>query len=158
LATNNDSSPTAKGATDGTAHAELQVDGVAMVRLLGPQDRLLTTIEHQFPQVTVLVRGNQVTLEGPADEVAAAERLVSELILLVMPKTARYANIGELSAADPQLLAEIVGTARNLAEQHANGQFRLVFNSGEDAGQTVFHVHAHVLTGGTLEEGSLGQL
>ena len=66
-----------------TAHAEFQVDGVAMVRLLGPQDRLLTTIERQYPEVTLLVRGNQVTLDGPAQQVHAAERLVQELILLV---------------------------------------------------------------------------
>jgi phosphate starvation-inducible PhoH-like protein len=62
LATFNDSSPSGEA----IAHAELQVDGVAMVRLLGPQDRLLTTIEHQFPQVTVLVRGNLVTPRGRA--------------------------------------------------------------------------------------------
>ena len=70
---------------DGPAieRTELEVDGVAMVRLLGPQDRLLTTLEHQYPQVTVLVRGNQLTLEGPAEQVAAARRLVDELVELV---------------------------------------------------------------------------
>ena len=70
-------------ASASNAHAEFQVDGVAMVRLLGPQDRLLTTIERQYPEVTLLVRGNQVTLDGPAEQVHAAERLVQELILLV---------------------------------------------------------------------------
>ena len=63
--------------------AELEVDGVAMVRLLGPQDRLLQTIEARYPAVTVLVRGNHVTLEGPDDEVRAAERLVQELVAMV---------------------------------------------------------------------------
>ena len=53
------------------------------------------------------------------------------------------------------LLAELVGMAQELANEHANGEYRLVFNSGATAGQTVFHVHAHVLTGG-LDEGSLG--
>jgi len=61
----------------------MRVDGVAMVRLLGPQDRLLTTIERQYPQVTVLVRGNEITLEGDADQVHAAARLVDELIEMV---------------------------------------------------------------------------
>ena len=42
-----------------------------------------------------------------------------------------------------------------IAAERAGGEFRLVFNTGPSAGQTVFHVHAHVLGGG-LEEGSLG--
>ncbi len=63
--------------------AHLQVDGVAMVRLLGPQDRLLKTIEKQFPGVEVLVRGNEVTLTGSADEVRSARRLVEELVQMV---------------------------------------------------------------------------
>lgn len=54
-----------------------------MVRLLGPQDRLLRTVESQFPLVRVLVRGNEVTLEGDTDQVAAAKRLVEELISMV---------------------------------------------------------------------------
>jgi histidine triad (HIT) family protein len=105
-----------------------------------------------------------VAREIPADIVFENDRIIAirdiapkaPVHLLVMPKTAEYRNVGELSASDPRLLAEIVGTARTLAEQHANGQFRLIFNTGEDAGQTVFHVHAHVLAGGILEEGSLG--
>ncbi len=74
--------------------------------------------------------------------------------LLVIPKTESYANVTELGLGDPELLAEIVATAHNLATLHANGEYRLVFNTGESAGQTVFHVHAHVLAGG-LQEGSL---
>lgn len=76
------------------------------------------------------------------------------LHLLVVPKTPDYANVVELAAGDPQLLADLTAVAQQLATEHANGQFRLVFNNGADAGQTVFHVHAHVLAGG-LEEGSL---
>ncbi|WP_286279373.1 HIT domain-containing protein [Naasia aerilata] len=70
--------------------------------------------------------------------------------LLVIPKTEDYANVVELAAGDPALLAEMVGLGAELA----GGDFRLVFNTGEDAGQTVFHVHAHVLAG-DLSEGSL---
>ncbi|GAA3022287.1 HIT domain-containing protein [Microbacterium dextranolyticum] len=75
--------------------------------------------------------------------------------LLVIPKTAQYRDVVELAAGDPALLAEMVALARTLAEEHANGQFRLVFNTGAAAGQTVFHVHAHVLAG-DLDEGNLG--
>lgn len=77
------------------------------------------------------------------------------LHLLVVPKTAAYANVVELAAGDPQLLADIVEVARHLARERADGDFRLLFNTGAGAGQTVFHVHAHVLAG-DLTEGSLG--
>ena len=62
---------------------DIRVDGVAMVRLLGPQDRLLRTIEAQHPAVVVLVRGNEITLEGAPAEVQSAARLVEELIAMV---------------------------------------------------------------------------
>ena len=75
--------------------------------------------------------------------------------LLVIPKTAQYRDVVELAAGDPALLAEAVGLANTVAAEHSDGDFRLVFNTGAGAGQTVFHVHAHVLAGG-LSEGSLG--
>ncbi len=101
--------------------------------------------------------------EIPADIVFESERLIAfrdiapqaPVHLLVVPKTEEYANVTELAAGDPALLAELVATARDLAAEHSDGDFRLVFNTGENAGQTVFHVHAHVLAGG-LAEGSLG--
>ncbi len=84
--------------------------------------------------------------------------------LLVIPKH-EYENVVQLAAADPALLAEVVAVGQQLATEHGNGEFRLVFNSGASTGQTVFHVHAHVLSGGGasslneqspgLQEGSL---
>ncbi|HWL61063.1 MAG TPA: PhoH family protein [Microbacteriaceae bacterium] len=54
-----------------------------MVRLLGPQDRLLRAIERQVPAVRVSVRGNLVRLAGEAGDVALARALVQELISMV---------------------------------------------------------------------------
>ena len=62
--------------------------------------------------------------------------------------------MSELAEGDPYLMAEMVTTAADLAAEHSNGEYRLVFNSGSSAGQTVFHVHAHVLSG-NLDESSL---
>ncbi|MCU1546257.1 MAG: PhoH family protein [Homoserinimonas sp.] len=62
---------------------EMSVEGVAMVRLLGPHDRLLKTIEKQFPLVQVMVRGNEIVLTGDVSQVSAAKRLVEELIQMV---------------------------------------------------------------------------
>ncbi len=105
-----------------------------------------------------------VARDIPADIVAENDELIAikdiapqaPVHLLVIPKTAQYRTVAELAAGDPALLARLVAMAQGLADEHCGGQFRLVFNTGESAGQTVFHVHAHVL-GGELAEGSLGQ-
>jgi histidine triad (HIT) family protein len=103
-----------------------------------------------------------VAREIPADIVFENERVIAfrdiapqaPVHILVVPKTELYANVAELAAGDPALLAEVVAIARQIAEEHSGGEYRLVFNTGESAGQTVFHVHAHVL-GGNLAEGTL---
>ncbi|KRC50986.1 HIT family hydrolase [Leifsonia sp. Root227] len=103
-----------------------------------------------------------IAREIPADIVYDGERIIAfrdiapkaPVHLLVVPKTQQYRDVVELAAGDPALLAELVATAKRLAEEHADGDFRLIFNTGANAGQTVFHVHAHVLSG-ELEEGSL---
>lgn len=71
--------------------------------------------------------------------------------VLVVPKK-RYRNLAELAAADPQLLADVTATAKKVAELEgiAESGYRVVFNTDRDAGQTVFHVHAHVLGGEQL--------
>ena len=105
-----------------------------------------------------------IAREIPAEIVFESERLIAirdihpqaPVHLLVIPKTARYSTVAELAADEPALLAELVATAQLLADEHCAGEFRLVFNSGAASGQTIFHVHAHVL-GGELAEGSLGR-
>ena len=104
-----------------------------------------------------------IAREIPADIVYEDERVIAfrdiapqaPVHLLVVPKTAEHADVTALAEADPELLAYVVATAKRLAGEHADGDFRLVFNTGANAGQTVFHVHAHVLAGG-LAEGTLG--
>lgn len=98
--------------------------------------------------------------ETPADVVFENERIIAfkdiapkaPVHLLVVPKTEAFANVAELAAGDPALLAEVVATASALASEHADGDYRLIFNTGAGAGQTVFHVHAHVLAGGLSED------
>jgi len=103
-----------------------------------------------------------VAREIPADIVAETDTLLAfrdiapqaPLHLLVVPKTAKYRDVLQLATGDPGLMAQMVELAATLATEHASGDYRLVFNTGAGAGQTVFHVHAHVLAG-SLEEGSL---
>ena len=66
--------------------------------------------------------------------------------VLIVPRK-HYANVAELAKEDPAQLAHMAEVAQKIADQEFHGAFRLIFNTGIDAGQTVFHVHAHVLTG-----------
>lgn len=104
----------------------------------------------------IIAREIPATIVAEDDRVIAIEDIAPKapVHVLVVPKTEQYANVGELAAGDPDLLAHVVATAQRIADERADGQFRLVFNTGEAAGQTVFHVHAHVLAG-ELQEGTL---
>lgn len=103
------------------------------------------------------------TGEIPGEILAETERVFvlrdiapqAPVHLLVIPKTEQYRDVVELAAGDPSLLAEMAEVAGRVAGEFADGDFRLVFNTGANAGQTVFHVHAHVLAGG-LDEKSVG--
>lgn len=53
---------------------------VSMVELLGLQDQVLRAVETGFTTVDIHVRGNEITLSGPAGDVALAARLLDELV------------------------------------------------------------------------------
>ncbi len=74
--------------------------------------------------------------------------------VLVIPRD-HYPDVGSLAAADPALLAELMTAAVAVADKEAlTGGYRLLTNTGDDAGQTVAHAHVHVLGGQPL--GPLG--
>ncbi len=66
--------------------------------------------------------------------------------LLIIPTT-HVASLNE--AKDPQLLGEMLSFARELADEKgvAMRGYRVVVNTNPDGGQTVFHLHLHLLGG-----------
>jgi histidine triad (HIT) family protein len=70
---------------------------------------------------------------------------------LVIPR-AHVASLNEAGEADEALLGHLLVVAARVAREagHAEGGYRTVINTGPDAGQTVFHVHVHVLGGRAL--------
>ena len=70
--------------------------------------------------------------------------------ILVIPRR-HEPDIGSLTAAAPLEAAALLGDARDVAAaEGAGGNYRLVFNTGADANQVIFHCHAHVLAGRTF--------
>lgn len=70
---------------------------------------------------------------------------------LVIPKLA-IATINDIQPAQAHLLGKMVLTAQKLAKEKGMAEkgYRLVMNCNEDGGQTVFHIHMHVLGGRSL--------
>lgn len=66
--------------------------------------------------------------------------------VLVVPRD-HHPSVGALAAADPVAMVELVRAAEKVAADEGYDSFRLVFNTGASSGQSVFHVHAHVLAG-----------
>lgn len=94
----------------------------------------------------------------PADVVHVTERTVAFRDLspqapthvLVVPRE-HFANAAELAAGDPVASAELVSAAAAVAVAEGCGEdYRLVFNTGAGAGQSVFHTHVHLLAGRPL--------
>lgn len=71
--------------------------------------------------------------------------------VLVIPKD-HHANVAELARADAGLAAEVLAAAADVADAEgvAAPGWRLLANSGDDAGQEVHHVHLHVFGGRAL--------
>ena len=71
--------------------------------------------------------------------------------LLVIPK--RHAtNLGDfVAAAAPEEVGDLFAAASRAGRAASESGYRVVVNEGVDAGQTVFHLHLHVLAGRNLE-------
>lgn len=71
--------------------------------------------------------------------------------LLVVPKR-HIASLNDLTPEDDAIVGELVRRAAALASERgvSAGGFRTVFNTNRDAGQTVFHIHLHLIGGRTL--------
>ena len=97
--------------------------------------------------------------EIPANKVLENEHVVAfhdlepkaPVHVLVIPKV-HVVNVASAAPEDAEALAQVLLAARKVAEELnvAESGFRVVLNSNADAGQSVDHMHAHVLGGRKL--------
>ena len=69
--------------------------------------------------------------------------------VLICPKR-HFASLAEAQAVDELALGRLSTVAARLAAERGEESFRTVTNTGAGAGQSVFHVHLHLLAGRTL--------
>ena len=70
--------------------------------------------------------------------------------VLVIPRL-HAPDVASLALASPEATAALLVETRRIAMGEGHDSYRLVFNTGADAGQTVFHAHGHVLAGRSLD-------
>jgi histidine triad (HIT) family protein len=69
--------------------------------------------------------------------------------ILIIPKS-HYENASLLADAEPEVLAALFKAAREIADIRKLAGYRSVFNTGAEAGQSVFHAHLHLIGGRAL--------
>ena len=77
-------------------------------------------------------------------------RPLAPVHVLVIPRE-HVVNLAEAAEQHEQLLGHLLLVAANVARQEGLDSFRTVINSGAEAGQTVFHLHVHVIGGRPLD-------
>jgi histidine triad (HIT) family protein len=127
------------------------VRSTATIYVSGPMDWPDVKIWH----VPDCLFCNIVTGDIPATIVSEKQRTVAfrdinpqaPVHVLVIPR-AHHADLTELVGGPEALLQELLAHATEVAAAEGIGEgYRVVFNTGPDGGQTVGHVHAHVLGG-----------
>jgi histidine triad (HIT) family protein len=90
-------------------------------------------------------------LEGPRTIAFRDVNPQAPVHVLVIPRQ-HFADLAELAEAGGGLVDEVAAQALQVAsaEGLTEAGYRIVFNTGSDGGQTVPHVHAHVLGGRTM--------
>jgi histidine triad (HIT) family protein len=98
-----------------------------------------------------IISGERPSQKLYSDELATAFRdshPAAPTHVLVVPNR-HIASVNELQPEDEGLIGHLFSVARQLAEQEGiqNSGYRLIVNTGPNAGQTIFHIHLHVLGG-----------
>ena len=92
-------------------------------------------------KATIVYKDEQVTAFRDIHPVAPTH-------ILIVPNR-HIDSVGRMESEDEQLVGHIFSVARKLAEQEgiSQGGYRLITNTGPHGGQTVFHLHVHLIGG-----------
>ena len=101
-----------------------------------------------------------INKEIPADIIYEDEELLAfndispqaPVHILIIPKK-EIATLNDLEDTDQILVGKMLSLAKKLAKKHGINEtgYRTIFNCNEDGGQTVFHIHLHLLGGRKLD-------
>ena len=108
---------------------------------LDPTCLFCKIIEGEIPADIVLRNENVVAFNDIAPQAPTH--------ILIIP-TLHVSNSAELAKASPTITAELFKVAEQISNDRGLGGYRTLFNTGAEAGQSVFHAHMHLLGGRAL--------
>ena len=88
----------------------IEISGVDPIFVFGPEDKLLRTIEENFPNVRFTARGNEIEISGPISSVALAEQRLRQIISAV--SSGREVTPADLKRTEPDLLSQSILSSR----------------------------------------------
>ncbi len=124
---------------------------------MGNEGRCIESPESDIEK-EMTIFGKIIKGELPCEKVFENERILAikdrypaaPVHILIMPKK-EIPNLQALQPEDFPLISEIILVAQKLAiEFEIEDGYRLLTNSGQEAGQTIFHLHFHLLGGRRL--------
>ena len=124
---------------------------------MGNEGRCIESPESDIEK-KMTIFGKIIRGELPCEKVFENERILAikdrfpaaPVHILIMPKK-EIPNLQALQPEDFPLIAEIITVAQKLAKEfEIEDGYRFLTNSGEEAGQTIFHLHFHLIGGRRL--------
>jgi histidine triad (HIT) family protein len=101
-----------------------------------------------FCQIAQHSLSTEIVFEDESAVVIRDRNPLAPVHLLVIPKE-HYASLNEIPGQEPEFLGNLLFLARKMAFEQGIGAtgYRVVINTGRDGGQSVYHLHIHVLGG-----------
>jgi histidine triad (HIT) family protein len=110
-------------------------------------------LSKKSPFEQIVARELPATIEYEDEEIIAflPLRLQAPVHILIVPKK-RIPTMNDITEEDIPLIGKMFFVAKQLAAEKgiAESGYRLVINTNEDSGQSVFHIHLHILGGEKL--------
>jgi histidine triad (HIT) family protein len=114
------------------------------------QAKKAKALQAESPFTKIIKRELPATIEYEDDEIIAfiPIKTQAKVHILIVPKK-RIPTMNDLTLADSALVGKLFLVAQKLAQQKgiAESGYRLVINTNQDSGQSVFHLHLHLLGG-----------
>jgi histidine triad (HIT) family protein len=126
-----------------------------IIRIISCLSRIKATMTDSCVFCKIVSKEAKATIVYRDEQVTAFRDIhpIARIHILIVPNK-HIESVNALEVEDEQLIGHLFTVARQLAKQEGidKGGYRLITNTGIEAGQTVFHIHVHLIGGGRMQK------